>query len=346
MKPLSSLGLFVVALGCTVWGAQAPGASALVRLDPSLDAIVSPTAKVEILQGDLPGTTEGPVWINDGASGYLLFSDLRANRIYKWAPDRTLSVFLEKTGWSGPDTGATNWGSNGVTVDLQGRLVWVAQGDRAVIRQEKDGKRTVLVDRYQGKRFNRPNDLVVKSDGAIYFTDQLRDPPPSEIDSPGVYRLKDSNVQVVEREFRPNGLAFSPDEKYLYVNGRPPLAPPDVTGGKIIYRYEVRADGTLANRRVVMDMSADPVPGNADGMKVDQRGNIYCTGPGGLWIISPDGKHLGTILAPESIGTLTNVAFGDADGKTLYLTARRTIARVRANVPGVRPGPPASARTN
>jgi gluconolactonase len=322
----------VLALGTQLGGQATTGS--VVRLDPSLDAIVSPTTKVEILKEQAFGLAEGPLWMADGASGYLLFSDIPANHILKWSPDRTLSVFLEKTGWTG--TGAPpipNMGSNGLTLDQRGRLVWVSQGDRAVTRVETNGTRTVLADRYQGKRFNRPNDLVVKSDGGIYFTDPPGDASTKELDFDGIFRIKDGNVQVLDLGYRSNGLAFSPDEKYLYV---------DVAGGKAVYRYEITPDGTLANRRVFIDMSTDPASGGTDGMKVDQQGNLYVTGPGGLWIVSPQGKHLGTVLTPEPIGILTNVAFGDPDGKTLYLTARKTLARMRVNVAGMRPGPRAS----
>jgi gluconolactonase len=329
-----------VVLACIAVSAQRD-TNTLVRLDPSFDVIVSPNANIEVLKTGLPGTAEGPLWVDDGASGYLLFSDLRANQIFKWTPDRNLSVFLDKTGWNGPETAATNFGSNGITLDRQGRLLWVAQGDRAVIRREKDGSRTVLADRYQGKRFNRPNDIVVKTDDAIYFTDQ--ETATNELDFDGVFRFSDGTLQVLEKDFRPNGLAFSPDERYLYVNGTAASGPrPPAGGGKFVYRYDVMRDGTLANRRILIDMSSDSAPGNADGMKVDQRGNVYCTGPGGLWIVSPEGKHLGTILTPDPIGPLTNVAFGDPDGKTLYLTGRGILARIRANVPGVRPGLPTS----
>ena len=338
MRALSRLGPLVLVLGLTQLSAQSPSKSALVKLDSSLDAIVSPTAEIEILKEEYFGLAEGPLWINEGASGYLLLSDVGANDIYRWTPDGTLSAFLQKTGWSGTDTttlhtyirptGGTTFGSNGITLDRQGRLVWAAQGDRAVIRQERDGTRTVLADRYQGKRFSRPNDVIVKSDGSVYFTDLPGATTIKELDFNGVFLIKDGNVRVVERELTPNGLALSPDEKYFYVN--------HFEGGGKIYRYDVMSDGALANRRVFVDMTVDKAPGGADGVKVDQRGNLYSTGPGGVWIISADGKHLGTI-STATIGVMTNVAFGDPDGKTLYLTARRTLARIRVNVPGVRP---------
>lgn len=336
--------LFVVASGLGLVSAQTPTGRAIRRLDPALDAIVSTSAKLELLKGDYFGITEGPLWIQDGASGYLLFSDVGANVIYKWTPDGKLSVFLERSGYTGKDISSVGnivnngrlnvatSGSNGITMDRQGRLVFSAMGDRAIVRLEKDGTRTVLADHYEGKRLNSTNDLVMKSNGTVYFTD-----PPSglrggnnsldkELPFRGVLLVKDGKLQLLDKDphgASPNGIALSPDEKYLYVNG-----------GQKITRYEVQADDTVANGRLFIDMSADKAPGGTDGMKVDQKGNVYCTGPGGIWIISPEGKHLGTILLPESA---TNIAFGDADSKTLYITALKTLYRIRLNTPGVRP---------
>ena len=330
----------VVAIGFGLLRAQTQSGSSIIRLDSALDSIVSANAKVEVLKDDYFGLSEGPLWVQEGQTGYLLLSDIGSNNIYKWTPDGKLSVVLEKTGWSGTDT--TNllgyissfngriytvaFGSNGLARDPQGRLVWCAQGDRAIIRQEKDGKRTVIADRYEGKRFNRPNDLAIKSNGSIYITDPRgANRPGLELDFAGVFLIKDGKVMLLEKEFSPNGITFSPDEKYLYVNG----------GGKV-YRYDVMPDDTIANRRLFIDMTADKTPGGTDGMKVDMRGNVFSSGPGGVWIMSPEGKHLGTIRAPEG-GGVTNLAFGDADGKTLYLTVRRTLARIRLNTTGYRP---------
>jgi len=193
------------------------------------------------------------------------------------------------------------------------------------VRIEKDGKRTVVADRYEGKRLSRPNDLVLKSNGAIYFTDpRPANNPTIELPTSGVFLAKNGTVKLLLDDYRtPNGLAFSPDEKYLYVND---------TQRSLIMRYDVQPDDTLGNGRVFMDMSSDKTPGNPDGMKVDARGNVYCTGPGGVWIISPEGKHLGTILVPEP--RATNMNFGDADGKTLYITDRRSLGRIRLKVQG------------
>lgn len=318
--------------------AQTTSTRSIVRLDPALDQLVSPDARFEMLKADYFGISEGPVWIQRGATGYLLFSDIGANVIYRWTPDGMLSVFLEKSGYTGDMTtvgfqgfvagngrlNIANFGSNGIVTDPQGRLIFTAQGDRAIVRIESDGKRTVLADRYEGKRLNRPNDLVLKSDGAVYFTDpRAANNPVMELPTPAVFLIKDGAVKMLLDDYRtPNGIAFSPDERYLYVND---------TQRKLIMRYDVQPDDTIANGRVFIDMNDDKTPGNPDGMKVDARGNVYCTGPGGVWIMSPEGKHLGTILLPE---TATNMTFGDADGKTLYITDRRSLVRIRLKATG------------
>ncbi len=330
----------LLAMGLTNLHARAADLEhAVVRIDPALDQIVAADAKLEILKADYFGLTEGPVWIQQGRTGYLLFSDIGANAIYKWTPDSALSVFLENSGYTGElaaigfqgfmaNNGRLNignFGSNGVIVDREGRLILCAQGDRAIVRIEKDGKRTTLADRYEGKRLNRPNDLVLKSDGAIYFTDpRAANNPSMELPTPAVFLIKNGAVKLLLKDYQvPNGLAFSPDEKYLYVND---------TQRRLIMRYEVQPDDTIANGRVFIDMSSDKAPGNPDGMKVDARGNVYCTGPGGVWIMSPEGKHLGTISVPEP--RATNMNFGDADGKMLYITDRRSLARIRLKVQG------------
>lgn len=321
-------------------GLNAQKRDPIVRLDPELDKIVPRGAKVEKLAGNFQ-SNEGPVWVRDG--GYLIFSDTPANVIDKWNPvDGKVSVFLEHP--SKNDTPQTNTqggssvaGSNGTTLDRQGRLVYVSVGDHAIVRVEKDGQRTVLASEYDGKPLSRPNDLVYKSDGALYFTDPGRRDTP---DIPTVYLLKDGKLQIATREVSyPNGLAFAPGEKSMYINN---------TIKMTISRFEVQPDDTVRNGQLVIDENADgahayPDHGFPDGMKVDQKGNIYCTGPGGLWIVSPQGKHLGTILFDENnvepkpgIG-VSNLTFGDADGKTLYLTVRTALYRIRLNISGIRP---------
>lgn len=317
------------------------GANEIVRLDPALDQIVSTDTKVEKLAGGF-GFVEGPVWVRSG--GYLLFSDIPANVINKWTPDGKVAVYLKPSGFTGSDpsdVGSQNnngqavvtlLGSNGVTLDREGRVVFAAHGDRDVVRIEKDGKRTVLADRFEGKRLNSPNDLVFRSDGALFFTDPsagLRkrdDDPKKELPFNGVYLLKEGKLQLLDKTFStPNGIAFAPGEKTLYVND---------TTRKLIMRYDVRPDDTITSGKVFIDMTEDKAPGVPDGMKVDQKGNVYCTGPGGFWIMSPDGKHLGTVKTPE---LPANLAFGDADAKTLYLTARTGLYRIHLKIAGIRP---------
>jgi len=304
----------------------------IVRLDPALDDIVDPNAKIEKIAGGFQ-FTEGPLWVRDG--GYLLFSDPNANTIYRWTPDGQVSVFRAKSGYTGVDIGEYGQpGSNGLTLDLDGRLTIDEHGNRRVTRLEKNGVLTVLADRYEGKRLNSPNDLVYRSDGALYFTDppfglpKFYDDPRKELPFSGIFLLKDGHLKLLSTDLLgPNGLAFSPDEKYLYVDNW------DLKK-KVIMRYEVSPDGSLSNGTVFVN--ASPLPGEQawDGLKVDQRGNVYGAGPGGVWIISPAGKHLGTIKAPEQPA---NMAWGDDDGRTLYLAARTSVYRVRLNVPGIRP---------
>ena len=305
----------------------------VVRLDPAMDAIVGPNPKIFKLAEGFQ-FTEGPVWVRDG--GYLLFSDPNANTQYKYTPDGNLSVFRHPSGYSGDDVAAYGQpGSNGLTLDSQGRLTANEHGNRRVTRIEKDGTLTVLADKYQGKRLNSPNDLVYRSDGTLYFTDppfglpKAFDDPKKELSFSGVYMVKDSQVTLLTKELSgPNGIAFSPDERYLYVDDW------DLKH-KVLMRYEVNADGTIANGKVFYDFTRDPEPVALDGIKVDEEGNVYVSAPGGLWILSPAGKALGRIVPPEHDANFT---FGDADGKSLYLTASTGLSRVRVKVAGIRPG--------
>ena len=324
----------------------------IVRLDPALDEIIAPGAKLETL-GEHFGLTEGPVWIHEGNSAYLLFSDCAANVIYRWAPGADLSVFLENSGFTGRDnlnagqqtiTGGRVAilliGSNGLALDPQGRLIITAMADRNLVRLEKDGKRTVLADRYEGKRFSGPNDVTVKRDGAIYFTDTVNgmrgggNSPSRELPYNGFYLVKDGKVTLLGGDKdhpgdAPNGITLSPNEKYLYVTA----------GFRKTLRYDVLPDDTVANPRVFQD-------GGTDGMKVDQKGNLYTAVQGNeIWITAPDGKRLGSLQLPQITKeprpriVATNEAFGDADGKTLYITACTHLFRIRTKIPGVRSGP-------
>ena len=327
--------------------AEAQEESPVIRLDSALDNIVPSGAKVEKLAGGF-GFLEGPVWVPKGGGegeGYLVFSDIPGNVIHKWDPaSGKVSVLVERSGFTGSDpTGVGrqqtngvdvfyNLGSNGIAMDPQGRLVVSAMGDRQIVRLEEDGRRTVLASHYQGKRLNSTNDLVYKSNSSLYFTDPpsgLRNgdtDPKKELPYNGVFLLKDGKLVLLTQDIRhPNGLAFSPDEKYLYVAG---------LRTRTIMRFDVQPNDTLANGRVFVDMSLDKAIGNPDGMKVDQQGNVYCSGAGGIWVIPPQGKHLGTLVFPERSA---NMVFGDADGKSLYVTARAGLYRIRLKIPGLRP---------
>jgi gluconolactonase len=332
----------------TFAAAQSASDRTVVRLDPALDALVSADAKLETVKSGF-GFTEGPVWVQKGKEGYLLFTDIPGNVIWKLTPDGKASVYLSNVGYNGPEVwrwgGIQNngydrndpkfeefamIGADGLALDRQGRLIIATFAGRSLMRIEKDGKRTVLADNYEGKRFGGPNDVVVKRDGAIYFTDtygafRLRDKDPRrELMFNAVYRWKDGKLtRVVDDMPATNGLAFSPDEKYLYVNG---------SRDNYVNRYEVRADGTLANGKLFIDMRKETDRGITDGLRVDTKGNLYETAPGGVWVISPEGKHLGTIRAPEQS---TNIGFGDADKKTLYIAARTSIYKIRVNTPGI-----------
>ena len=305
----------------------------VIRADPAMDAIVGPNPKIFKLAEGFK-FTEGPVWIPNGS--YLLFSDPNSNTIYKYTKDGQLSVFREKSGYAGADIAEYGQpGSNGLTLDREGRLTINEHGNRRVTRLEKDGTATVLADRYEGKRLNSPNDLVYRSDGSLYFTDppfglpKFFVDPRKELPFSGVYSLHRDKLQVISKELNgPNGIALSPDEKYLYVGNWDEKR-------KVVMRYEANADGTVSNGRVFFDMTNARGEDAIDGVKVDRQGNLYVSGPGGLWVISPAGKHLGTIKAPRHIH---NMAWGDEDGKTLYLCARSGLYRMRLNIPGIRPG--------
>ena len=309
----------------------------VVRKDPGINEIVGPNPKIFKLAEGFK-FTEGPIWVKkDG--GYLLFSDPNSNIIYKYKPNGSdpgkLEVFRTPSGYSGADIAEYGQpGSNGLTLDPRGRLTINEHGNHRVARIENDGKLTVLAGSFEGKRLNSPNDLVYRSDGTLFFTDppfglpKFFDDPRKELSFSGVYSIYKNKLQLDSKDFTgPNGIAFSPDEKYLYVGNWDQKK-------KVVMRYEVNVDGTLKNGKLLFDMTSAPGEDALDGIKVDQKGNLYVSGPGGLWLISPDGKHLGTIVAPKHVH---NMAWGDEDGKTLYLCARSGLYRMRLNNPGVRP---------
>jgi gluconolactonase len=303
------------------------------RVDPDLDAIVPDGLTIEKLADGFI-FTEGPVWVPDG---YLLFSDPNANTIYRWTPDGQVSVFRTKSGYAGFDVGEYGQpGSNGITLDGEGRVTINEHGNRRVVRIERTGAVTVLAESYQGKRLNSPNDLVYRSDGTLFFTDppfglpKAFDDRRKELPFSGVFSLKNGVLTLAAKDLTgPNGIAFSPDERYLYVANWDEKK-------KVVMRYRADDDGTLSDGEVFFDMTSAPGEDALDGVKVDVQGNLYVSGPGGLWILSPDGKHLGTIAGPEHPH---NLAWGDADGRTLYITAQTGLYRLRLKIPGVRPGP-------
>jgi len=291
------------------------------QLAPELERIISPSEPIHDLAegfGGPLGPAEGPLWWKE--SGHLLFSDIHNNKRMKYDPGRGVSLVLEPTNRA-----------NGLTRDLQGRLIACEHDTRRVTRQEPDGSITVVANSFQGRRLNRPNDVVVKSDGCIYFTDPWTSPaPPDEWDLSfsGVYRVTPdlgTKTLLIEDFVLPNGLAFSPDETVLYIN--------DTRRGRI-RAFELLPNGTLAKHtdRVFADLRGSE-PGVPDGMKVDVEGNVYCGGAGGIWIIDPSGKKLGRIIhgAPAT----TNLAFGGDDWKTLYFTSRNHLGAVKVKNPGV-----------
>jgi gluconolactonase len=303
----------------------------ITRLDPRFDELVSRGAVLEKIADD-HGWTEGPLWVSDG--GYLLFSDVVKNRIYKWKDGEGESVFLDSSGYTGsaPFTGPEP-GSNGLTLDPTGRLVFCQHGNRSISRWEKDGRVTTLVQRYKGKRINSPNDLVYRSNGDLYFTDPpfglpgTFDDSEKELPFQGVYRLrKDGRLTLLTRELSaPNGIAFSPDEQTLYVS--------NADRKRLVWTaFPVNADGTLGKGRLLYDGTEEATDrrGTADGMKVDRQGNIFAAGPGGVYVLSSAGSLLGWFDFGGNVG---NVAWGE-DGSTLFIAANAAIYRVRLTTKG------------
>ncbi len=300
--------------------------TSFLQTDPAFDSLVPAGAEIEKLASGFV-FSEGPLWRPQGA---LWFSDVIGNVVRQWSPDGTVIEMLRPGGYDGihlPPGGFN--GPNGMTADRDGAVVLCQHGNRRIVRISRDRNVSTVVDRYEGKRLNSPNDLVFHKDGSLYFTDppyglpQLDEDPAKELAFNGVYRLADGKLQlIIDDLHRPNGLAFSPDYKTLYVaNSERP---------KMWMRYDVAAHGTVRNGRVFADVNHAPDPGVPDGMKIDALGNVYAAGPGGVWIYSAEGKHLGTIQTPE---TPANCAWGD-DGKSLYITAVTGLYRVKLAVPG------------
>lgn len=311
----------------------APAAAQVERLDPALDELIPPGTALERIVGELEWS-EGPAWRKSG--GYLVFSDIPRNTVHKWAEGEGLSIFLRPAGYIRNDPAGFELGTNGLVFDAEDRLVMADHGNRQIARlDEANFTRTTLADRFEGKRLNSPNDLVIHSNGDIYFTDPpyglegLNNSPVKELDFNGVYRLRPSGeLTVVTRELTfPNGIALSPDERTLYVAVSDPRNP-------VWMAYDVAADGSVSGGRVFFDGSPllrQGKRGAPDGLTVDASGHLFATGPGGLLIISPEGRHLGTIVTGQAT---SNAAFGD-DGSTLYLTADMDIIRLRTRTRGI-----------
>ena len=302
----------------------------ILRVDPRVDALIPADARIEKLAEGFT-FSEGPVWIR--GESRLLFSDVRGNEIYQWTEADGASPFMDPV-FEGDQTGLRSISSNGLTLDTEGQLIICEHGNRRIARLEADGTRSVVVDRFEGGRLNSPNDAVYASDGSLYFTDPpyglegLEESPLRELDFNGIYRLRpDGELELLVRDqSRPNGIALSPDEQTLYV------ANSDAEN-KVWMAYDLDDEGT-SNGRVFYDVNDQTAPGAADGMKVDLAGNLFATGPGGVWIIAPDGTHLGTIDTGE---ITANVAWGD-DGRTLYMTASTGLYRIRLSTEGAIPG--------
>ena len=299
----------------------------IVRLDPALDALIPRDAVVEKLAGGFT-FIEGPVW---RPNGVLWFSDVVGNVVRQWSPDGKVIEILRPGGYDGHSLPAGGFnGPNGSTRSTDGSVVLCQHGNRRIVRIDSKMNITTVVDNFEGKKLNAPNDLVYRSDGSLYFTDppyglpKGDDDPAKELPFNGVFKLSNGTLHVLVKDMtRPNGLAFSPDEKTLYVANSD-------ENDRMWMRFDVNADGTLRNGRVFADVSAEREDGLPDGMKIDSLGNIWATGPGGLWVFTPEGKHLGTIKLPEQPA---NCAWGE-DGKTLFMTAVTGLYRVRTSVAG------------
>jgi len=333
MKALIVLSVAVVLVGCSQAPAPAPapvaqaqGVGSIVRLDPAFDSLVPKNAIIEKVGGGFQ-FTEGPLWRPDG---HLWFSDVMGNVVRSITPAGQVEVLIQNSGGQSSAPPGSFIGSNAMVADKDGYVLLCQHTNRDIVRVAKDLRMTSYLQKYQGKRFNSPNDLVYKSDGALYFTDppygllKQDEDPAKELKFNGVFRYAGGKLGAVIKDLtRPNGLAFSPDETTFYIANSDEKR-------KVWMRYDVKPDGTVANGRVFADVTAEKEDGLPDGMKVDTLGNVYGSGPGGVWVFSPEGKHLGTIKPPE---TPANCAWAE-DGKTLYITARTGVYRIKLAVAG------------
>jgi gluconolactonase len=301
----------------------------ILRLDPALDTLVPPHAAVEKVAGGFT-FIEGPLWRPPGA---LWFSDVVGNVVRQWSPDGRVVELLRPGGYDGTSLPAGGFiGPNGMTAGPDGEVLLCQHGNRRIVRISRDMRVTTLVDNFEGRRLNAPNDLVFRSDGTLYFTDppyglpRQDDDPAKELPFNGVFKLSQGTLEVLVKDLsRPNGIAFSPDEKTLYVSNSDEKR-------KIWMRYDVAASGTVSNGRVFFDATGHNAAGVPDGMKIDVQGNVWATGPSAVYVFSPDGRHLGTITPPEDPA---NCGWGD-DGRSLYITAETGLYRIKTSVMGQR----------
>lgn len=332
---LACLGIGNSAIGIMENSVMAQGTlGSIERMHAGLDALLDPQAKVEILAEGFTWT-EGPVWIGDASSGHLLFSDIPRNSIFKWQSGQGITLFMNPSGYTGVTYYGLEPGSNGLILNAKGELVMCEHGDRRLSVLTPDGGKRTLADNYRGKRLNSPNDAALKSNGDIYFTDppyglpRRADDPRRELDFCGVYRLSASGeLTLVSKQLdRPNGIAFSPDEKTLYVAQSDPTA-------AIWMSFAVNDDGTLAEGKKFYDATdqVGRLPGLPDGMTVDASGNLWASGPGGIYVFNSAGKLLGRILTGQRT---SNCTFGE-DGSSLFITADSFLCRVKTKSTGIK----------
>lgn len=328
MKPLRAT-VFFATIAALSSGQTPPTAGNIIRLDPEFDALVPKDARIEKLATGFT-FTEGPLW---RPQGVLWFSDVPGNVVRSVTPLGEVKVIIDKAGGTVPAPPGAFIGPNGMIAGEDGTVLLCQHGNRRIVRVAKDMTVTPYIDKYEGRRLNSPNDLVYRSDGALYFTDPPYGLPKQDADPAKELKfnavflyLRGKLTPVITDLNRPNGIAFSPDEKTLYVANSDERK-------RFWMKYDVAADGRLSNGRMFYDLASAKERGIPDGMKVDSKGDIYAAGPEGVWVLSPEGKHLGTIQPGE---TAANCAWGD-DGKTLYITATTSIYRIRVKIPGEKP---------
>jgi gluconolactonase len=335
MKALYTVSLAAALLaGCSSAPPPAPvaaptGVGTIVRLDPAFDSLVAKDAIIEKVAGGF-SFTEGPVWRPEGL---LWFSDVTGNVVRSLTPAGQATVIIQKAGGESNAPAGSFIGPNGMVSDKDGYVLLCQHTNRRIVRVAKDMTITPYLEKYEGKRFNSPNDLVYRSDGTLFFTDppygllKQNDDPAKELKFNGVFRYAAGKLTPIVKDLNlPNGIAISPDEKTLYVDNSDPKK-------RIWMRYDLAADGSVSNGKVFADVTAEKEDGVPDGFKVDSQGNVWSSGPAGIWVFSPDGKHLGTIKTPE---VPANCNWGD-DGKTLYITAVTSVYRIKLTVAGEKP---------